>query len=134
MDTETLHEINQIVTKAVTSAATTAVAQMREFHLDDMKVLGERMDMGFESVDRRFDAVDQRIDGLENKMNMGFESVDRRFDKLETRMERVENALATLLDEFKKHREEVTELKRQISELTLRVQVLEKQVASTVTS
>ena len=86
----------------IDEAANNAVAKMREFHLDDLKVLGERMDIGFESIDRRFDA-------------------------LETRMDRVESAIQTLVHEM---REDRNELKKQINELTLRVQILEKQLAT----
>ena len=123
MNKEDLLEIKKIATEASDEAAKKAVAQMREFHLDDIKVLGERMDMGFESVDRRFVV-------LESKMNAGFENVDKRFNEIEIRVERVENALQVLLDEFKKHRNEVDELKRKNLELTQRVQVLERELAS----
>jgi archaellum component FlaC len=95
-----------ILTKVATEAAETAVAKMREFHQEDLKVLGERMGIGFESVESKIEVIDQRL-------------------------ERVENALATLLREFKEEREKVEDLKRQVSELTLRVQTLEKQVLQT---
>ena len=63
-------------------------------------------------------------------MDERFDRVEVRLNVIDQRLDRVENALATLLDEFKKHRKEVTELKRQINELTLRVQILEKQLAT----
>ena len=105
MDKEVINFIEETAQKAADRAATNAVAKMREFHLDDLKVLGERMDAGFESVDRRF-------------------------VELEVRMDRVESALATILAEFKEDREKVRSLEKQVSELTTRVKFLEEQLAT----
>ena len=106
MDKEVINFIEETAQKAADSAATTAVAKMREFHLDDLKVLGERMDAGFESIDRRF-------------------------VELEVRMDRVENALASILSEFKEDREKVRNLERQVIELTTRVKFLEEKLTTT---
>lgn len=46
MDKETENLLDTIAQKA----AAEAVAKMREFHLDDLKVLGGRMDIGFAKV------------------------------------------------------------------------------------
>lgn len=127
-------ETQTIIDQAAEKGAKVAVAQMREFHLDEIKVMRERMDIGFESVERRFNAVDTRFDGIDqrlDKMNIRFDGIDGKLEIIDQRLDRTENALQTLLDEFKKHREEVTELKKQISDLTLRVQVLEGQLAAT---
>lgn len=133
MNKEDLLEITKIVTKATDDAASNAVAKLHEFHIDEMKVLGERMDIGFESVNRRIDSVESRLDGVESRL-VGVESrllnVETKIDLIDERIDRVENALATLLKEFKDEREKVDELKKQISELTIRVQMLEKQLAT----
>jgi chromosome segregation ATPase len=118
MDKETLQIIDE--------AANSAVAKMREFHLDDLKMLGERMNIGFESIDRRFDRVESRLDTVET----GLSNVEDRLDGMNLRFDGVENALATLLRDFKEEREKVDDLKRQISDLTYRVQTLEKKLAT----
>ncbi len=105
MDKDTLTLIEETAQKAADRAVTTAVAKMRELHLEDLKVLGERMDAGFESVDRRF-------------------------VELEVRMDRIESALATILAEFKEDREKVRNLERQVIELTTRVKFLEEKLAT----
>jgi len=130
-----------MVQKVADTAATNAVAQMREFHLDDLKVFGERMDMGFESVNRRIDGVDLRLDTMDARFDAmdsrfdavdeRFDAIDARFDSIEVRLDRVENALATLLQEFKEDREKVRNLEKQVSELTFRVKLLEEQLIST---
>jgi len=107
------------VDDAASRAATEAVAKMREFHLDDLKVFGERMDIGFESVNRRIDTLEVRLD-----------VIDERLNTFETRFDRVENALDTLLREMREEREKVTELKKQISDLTVRVKFLEEKLAA----
>ncbi len=122
MDSETLNTI----TEAVQKAADTAVAKMREFHLDDLKALGERMDIGFESVHRRIDGVDVRLDGIDSRLD----GIDVRLDKIEVRLDRVENALATLLQEFKEYSNKVHSLEKQVSELTMRVKLLEEQLTT----
>ena len=136
MDKELL-EIKKIVTEASEEVAKKAVAQMREFHLDDLKVLKERMDIGFESVDRRFnqmeERLDTRIDRVEDKLEVidqRLEVIDQRLEVIDQRLDQTENALQVLLNEFKKHRDEVDELKRKNLELTQRVQVLERELAS----
>ena len=136
MDKEILNTITEVAQKA----AETAVAKMREFHLDDLKVLGERMDIGFESVNRRIDGVDVRLDGIDSRLD-GIDSrldgidsrldgIDDRLDKIEVRLDRVENALATLLQEFKDHSDKVHTLEKQVSELTMRVKLLEDQLTT----
>ena len=122
MDSETLNTITEVAQKA----ADTAVAKMREFHLDDLRVLGERMDIGFESVNRRIDGVDIRLDAMDER----FDAIDGRFDRIEVRLDRVENALATLLQEFKEHSNRVHTLEKQVSELTMRVKLLEEQLTT----
>ena len=143
-------KIEQIISKA----SSEAVAKMREFHQDDLRVLRERMDIGFESQDRRMDSLDTRMDSLETRMDsldtrMG--SLETRMDSLETRMgnvetditgikekliehdqrfDRIENTLATLLKEFQADREKVSQLEAQVVELTERVSILETQLAS----
>ena len=126
MDKETLAILDDIVVRAADTAVSNAVAKMREFHLDDLKVLGERMDIGFESVNRRIDGVDERLDGIDTRLD----GIDIRLDGIDTRLDRVENALDSLLHEFKAHREEVTILKKQISDLTVRVTFLEEKLAA----
>ena len=108
------------VDDAASRAATEAVAKMREFHLDDLKVFGERMDIGFESVNRRIDTLEVRLD-----------VIDERLNTFETRFDRVENALDTLLREMREERQKVSELKKQISDLTVRVAFLEEKLAAT---
>jgi len=65
MDIETQKIIDEVAQKA----ATDAVVKMREFHQDDLKVLRERMDIGFEQVDRRFDEVDKRLNQVEQRLD-----------------------------------------------------------------
>lgn len=142
MDQETKQEIIEIATAvaktAVTEAANDVLAKMREFHLDDMKVLDERMDIGFARVDERFDAVEARLDKVETRLDsveikvvnleQRFDGLEQRFDGLEQRFERVESALTTLLQEFKEERAEVRALKQQVTDLTARVQFLENKL------
>ena len=135
MDTVTEKQLDIIAERA----ATNTVAKMREFHEDDLKVLRERMDIGFESVDRRFDNVEERFDKVEERfdtLELRFETMEgkfivleQRFNIMEQRFERVENALGTLLEEFKQHQEKQRELEAQIVLLTKRVQELEMQLA-----
>lgn len=100
MDTDTQKILNTVAQ----AAASEAVAKLREFHQDDLKVLGERMSNGFEKVDRGIHEVNTRLD-------------------------RVENALETLLQEFKQHQEIQRKLEAQIVQLQQRVQELEMQLA-----
>ena len=100
MDKETEKLIDTIAERA----ASNAIAKVREFHEDDLKVLGERMDIGFEKVGRDIQEVNTRLD-------------------------RVENALATLLHEFKLDQEKQKQLEAKVAELTERVKVLEMQLA-----
>jgi len=128
MDKETEVLLDAIAKKA----ATDAVAKLREFHQDDLKVLGERMDIGFESVDKRFNEVNQRFDRVENRLD-GVEvrlgNVEIAVDGMGQRLDRIENALATLLEEFKAHQEKQKQLEAKVAELTERVRVLEMQLA-----
>lgn len=108
MDKDTEILLDTIASKA----AGEAVAKMREFHQADLKVLGERMEVGFEKIDRRFQAVEGQL------------------ERVETRLERVENALTTLLKEFKEDREKVAHMEKQIADLLNRVSVLEQELAA----
>ena len=138
MDKEVFNFIEETAQKAADSAATTAVAKMREFHLDDLKVLGERMDAGFESVDRRFVELEERLDNkidalgqrLDNKIDALGQRLDSKIEALDVRMDRVESALATILAEFKEDREKVRNLERQVIELTTRVKFLEEKLTT----
>ena len=137
MDKETQNYINEVAEKAADTAVQNAVAKMREFHLDDMKVLGERMDIGFESVNRRIDGVEAslggRLDRVEERLDRidtRLDGIDKRLDGIDTRLDKVENALSALLKEFKEHRDKVDSLETQVRELTSRVTVLEKELAS----
>jgi chromosome segregation ATPase len=132
--------IEEIVKKASHEVAAETVAKMREFHQEDLKVLGERMDMGFERLDRRMDGLEGRMDGLEGRMNnlegrMGTFESDMTFVKTkliehDERLDRIENALATLLKEFQADREKVAQLEVQVSELQKRVAILETQLTA----
>lgn len=62
-------ETEKLLDTIAERAATDAVVKMREFHQDDLKVLRERMDIGFEQVDRRFDEVDKRFDAVEQRLD-----------------------------------------------------------------
>ncbi len=128
MDKETEMLLDTIAQKA----ATDAVTKLREFHENDLKVLGERMDIGFESIDQRFDAVDESFDRIENRLD-GVEvrlgNVEVRLDGMDQRFDRVESALSTLLDEFKADKEKQKQLEAKVAELTERVRVLEMQLA-----
>ena len=114
MDKETETLIDTIAERA----ASNAIAKVREFHKDDLKVLRERMDIGFETVDRQFEEVNERLG-----------KVEQRFDSFEVRFDRVENALATLLDEFKADKEKQKQLEAKVAQLTERVRILEAQLA-----
>ena len=57
MDKETLQIIEEIATKAATKAATTAVEKISEIYREDFRLIGERMDRGFEYINRRFDRL-----------------------------------------------------------------------------
>jgi len=100
MDKETENLLDTIAQKS----ASGAVAKVREFHQDDLKVFGERIDIGFAKVERELKETNTRLD-------------------------RVENALTALLHEFKIHQEKQRQLEAKIAELTERVMVLEKQLA-----
>ena len=130
MDKETQNYINEVAEKAADTAVQNAVAKMREFHLDDMKVLGERMDIGFESVNRRIDGVEASLGGRLDRVEERLDRIDTRLDGIDTRLDKVENALSALLKEFKEHRDKVDSLETQVRELTSRVTVLEKELAS----
>lgn len=86
------------------NAASEAVVKLREFHQDDLQVLGERIDIGFAKVERELQETNMRLD-------------------------RVENALSILLQEFTLHQEKEQQLEAQIRALTERVIVLEKQLS-----
>jgi len=120
MDKDTEILLDTIAKKA----ASVAVAKMREFHHDDIKVLGERIDIGFKSVNYRLDAVEQRLDGVEQRLD----GVELKLDSHNVQFDRIENALAILLQEFKNHHEKQKQLESQILSLTERVAVLEKQL------
>ena len=100
MDKETEKLLDTIAERA----ASNAVTKLREFHQDDLKVLAERIDIGFAKVDRDIEEVNVRL-------------------------ERVENALATLLQEFKLDQEKQRQLEAKVIDLTERVRVLEMQLA-----
>lgn len=100
MDKETENLLDAIAQKA----ASAAVAKVCEFHQDDLKVLGERIDIGFIKVEHELHETNIRLD-------------------------RIENALATLLTEFNMHEEKQKQIEAQITELTERVLLLEKQLA-----
>lgn len=126
-------EVKKIIDEAAQKAATEAVAKVREFHQDDLKVLGERMDMGFESVDRRFDEVDKRFDQVEQRLDQvenRLDKVEQRLEKVEHRLDQLEDAFSTFLREFKEDKEKVRLLEAQVAELTQRVSTLEAQLAT----
>ncbi len=79
MDKQTENLLDTIAQKS----ATDAVAKMREFHLDDLKAVGERIDIGFTKV--------------EHELNETNTHLERIADETNTRLEQIENALATLL-------------------------------------
>jgi len=134
MDIETQKVIDEVAQKA----AADAVAKMREFHQDDLKVLGERMDIGFESVNRKIDTLEIRFDTLEirfDTLETRFDTLETRFDTLETRFEnqelkldRLEDAFSIFLKEFKADKEKVQQLEAQVVELVRRVTILEAQL------
>lgn len=64
MDKETENLLDTIAQKA----ASDAVAKVREFHLDDLKVFGERIDIGFAKVDRKLQETNTRLDRVENAL------------------------------------------------------------------
>jgi len=112
-------------------AATKAVAQMREFHQGDLKAFKEGMEIGFASVNERMDKVEHRLENVETRLDsveIKVVHLEKRFDNLEQRFDRVENALTTLLKEFKEERAEVRVLKQQVTELTTRVEFLERKL------
>lgn len=121
MDKETENLLDTIAQKA----ASGAVAKVREFHQDDLKVFGERIDIGFAKVERELQETNIRIDRVETRLGR----VEGELQETNSRLDRVENALATLLQEFKLHQEKQRQLEAQIAELTERVMVLEKQLA-----
>jgi len=135
MDRETELLLDTIAERA----AREAVAKSREFHQDDLKVLGERMDIGFEKIDRdlkeitsRLDSVEVRLGNVEVRLGnveVRLDNVEVRLDGIDQRFDRVENALATLLEEFKTNREKQKQLEAQVAVLTERVRVLELQLA-----
>ena len=102
--------------------------KMREFHQEDLTVMREYMDGQFESIDRRFESMQSYMDGRFDAVNERFDSVEERIGALETQMAQVTLALQNLLDEFKKHREEVDILKKTIADLQARLEVLEAAV------
>jgi len=128
MDKETENLLDTIAQKA----ASDAVLKVREFHHDDLKVVGERIDIGFAKVERELQETNTRLDRVEGKLqetNTRFVRVEGELQETNTRLDRVENALAMLLQEFKSHQEKQRQLEAQIAELTERVIVLEKQLS-----
>ena len=128
MDKETENLLETIAQKA----ATDAVTKVREFHQDDLKVFGERIDIGFAKVERELQDTNQRLDGVERELqdtNNRLDRVENALQDTNNRLDRVENALATLLKEYNLHQEKQKQLEAQIAELTERVIILEKQLA-----
>lgn len=99
----------------LTKIAHETAAKMREFHLDDFRVMREYMD-------GRFDSMQTYMDGR-------FEKVEGKIDLLETQVAQVTSALHILLEEFKQHRTEVSALKKEVIDLRTRLEVLEAKVA-----
>lgn len=118
-------ETEKLLDAASERGASNAIVKMREFHHDDLKVLRERMDMGFEKVGRDIQEVNNRLDGVQVRLG----NVGITLDGMGQRLDRVENALATLLVEFKADREKQKQLEAKVIELTERVRVLELQLA-----
>ena len=121
MDKETQTLLDNIAEQA----ATNVVAKMREFHKDDLRVLTERMDLGFEQMDREIkeiktDIVEIKTDIVEIKINIV---------GMNNRFERVEDAFSIFLKEFRADKEKVQLLETQVAELMKRVAQLEAQVA-----
>jgi chromosome segregation ATPase len=142
MDKETDNLLSTVAQKA----ASEAVAKLREFHQDDLKVLGERIDIGFEKVNNELLETNSRLDRVEHglqetnsrldRVEHGLQENNSRLDRVEhelrgtnSRLDRVENALTTLLQEFKTQQGKQRQLEAMIVELTERVALLETQFA-----
>ncbi len=109
MDTEAQNIIDVVAQKA----AADAVAKMREFHQGDLNVLGERMEIGFESVNRRIDVLGTRFDTLETRFDVletRFDALETRFEHQERKLDRLEDAFSFFLKEFKADKEKVAQL------------------------
>jgi hypothetical protein len=121
-----------LITTIAERAASNAIAKVCEFHHDDLKVLRERMDIGFEKVGRDIQEVNTRIDGVEvqlGNVEVRLGNVEVRLDGMDQRFDCIENTLSTLLGEFKADKEKQKELEAKVAELTERVRVLEMQLA-----
>lgn len=110
-------EIQKIIDKAVTETRADSahhLESLKEFHRDEMKVMREYIDGRFES--------------MQSYMDDRFDRVEGRLTTLETEMVQVKSALQMLLEEFKKHREEVDTLKKEVTDLRARLEILEAKV------
>ncbi len=128
MDSETKVLLNTVAQQA----ATEAVAKMREFHQEDLRALGERVDIGFAKVERELKDSSTRLDQVERGLTdttLRLDGVEGGLINTTERLDRIENALATLLNEFKSHQEKQQKMEAQIAALTERVALLEKQLA-----
>ena len=59
---------------------------------DDIRVLSERMDKGFEQIGKRFEQIDKRFEQMQHYMDKRFEqiqhSTDKRFEQIQHNMDK----------------------------------------------
>jgi chromosome segregation ATPase len=79
-------------------AASDAVAKLREFHQDDLKVLGERMDIGFEKVERQLHETNLRIDQTNIRLDAAIISIDHTSTRIDHTSTRIDHT-STRIDE-----------------------------------
>lgn len=99
-------ETQAYIDSATEKAATDAVAKMREFHQDDLKVVSERMDIGFERID--VEMRDIKSDLTEVKSDVI--DIKDGIDIIDGRLDRLKDAFSTSLKEFSEDKEKVRPL------------------------
>lgn len=85
--------------------------------LEEMRALREDSNRRFEAMDRRFEAIDRRFEEMRADMNRRFEAVDRHFEAVDRRFE-------VVIEELRKHGEELRSQGRQMRELNLHMSSL----------
>lgn len=126
-------DIETLMDKIAQKAATEAVAKIREFHKDDMKVLREVMGVRFDQVDSRFEKIESDIVEIKSditEIKLDVVDIKSEIVTINGRLDRLEDVFSTFLREFKEDKEKVRQLEAQMTELTKRVSLLEAQLAN----
>ena len=70
---------------------------------DDIRVLSERMDKGFEQIGKRFEQIDKRFEQIDKR----FEQIDKRFEQIDKRFEQMQHYMDKRFEQIDKRFEQM---------------------------